>query len=436
MGYKALSTSSLIQVLREEFESVADWRNGPNKRYEIADVALSAFAVFFTQSPSFLAYQRSLKLKQGRCNLESLFGVQEVPSDNQIRKVLDRVPWGRVNRVYREIFLRLADTDLLESRRSYGKTLLIAIDGMQFFSSQAISCEQCQVMRTAKGKERYVHRVLMAVQVVPGRDTVLPLEMEFIQPQDGVEKQDCELRAAERWLNKAGAFYADYGVTLLGDDLFSRVPFCRQVREKGMHFLFTCKEESHVFLYQTLAFLQANGLVEEWERRHWNGRHGERWKYRFVNEVALNGQDDFQVNWLELTIVHEGTGEVLYRNAWVTDWTVDRDTVAKLAEAGRTRWKAENENINVLKTKGYHVEHNFGHGKQNLANLLLALNVLAFLLHTLAQLVDEVYRTLRQVLGSRRRFFQHVEALLQYFIFESWEALLEFMYTRLELDTS
>lgn len=62
------------------------------------------------------------------------------------------MPWERVNRVYREIFLRLADSGLLESRRSYGKTLLIAIDGMQFFSSQAISCEQCQVMRTAKGE--------------------------------------------------------------------------------------------------------------------------------------------------------------------------------------------------------------------------------------------------------------------------------------------
>ncbi|MFN3742830.1 MAG: ISNCY family transposase, partial [Anaerolineales bacterium] len=111
-------------------------------------------------------------------------------------------------------------------------------------------------------------------------------------------------------------------------------------------------------------------------------------------------------------------------------------TVEGLAQAGRSRWKVDNENINVLKTKGYHVEHNFGHGKHNLANLLLALNVLAFLFHTIAHLVDEVYRTLRQVLGSRQRFFQHIEALLNYFVFESWEALLEFMYTRLELDTS
>ncbi|MQK95259.1 hypothetical protein EI021_28205 [Escherichia coli] len=123
--------------------------------------------------------------------------------------------------------------------------MLIALDGMQFFSSEAISCEQCRVTRTAKGGERYDHRVLMAVQVMPGEETVLPLEMEFIHPQDGVEKQDCELRAAERWLKKYGAFHARRRVTLLGDDLFSHVPFCQQVLGQGMHFLFTCKPESH-----------------------------------------------------------------------------------------------------------------------------------------------------------------------------------------------
>ncbi|MFN3742874.1 MAG: ISNCY family transposase, partial [Anaerolineales bacterium] len=433
---KRLRTSSLVEVLRQAFEAVEDQRNGPNKRYELADVALSAFAVFFTQSPSFLAYQRSLQVRQGRCNLESIFGVGEVPSDNQIRNVLDRVSWARVNPVYREIFLRIEASGLLERRRSYGKTLLIALDGMQFFSSGAISCAQCQVRRTARGKERYEHRVLMVVQVVPGEETVLPLGLEFIQPQDGVEKQDCELRAAERWLDQVGEFYARRQVTLLGDDLYSHVPFCQKVWERGIHFLFTCKAESHPHLYQTLAFLEANGGVERLEKRYWNGRHGELWRYRFVNEVALSAEGTFWVNWLELTIVHEESGEVLYRNAWVTRWEVNHHTVEGLAQAGRSRWKVENENINILKTKGYHVEHNFGHGKHNLANLLLALNVLAFLFHTVAQLVDEVYQSLRRVLGSRRRFFQHIEALLQYFVFESWEALLEFMYTRLELNTS
>jgi len=52
-----------------------------------------------------------------------------------------------------------------------------------------------------------------------------------------------------------------------------------------------------------------------------------------------------------------------------------------LAEGGRSRWKIENENNNTLKTKGYHLEHNFGHGKENLCSVLTSLNILAFLMH-------------------------------------------------------
>lgn len=55
----------------------------------------------------------------------------------------------------------------------------------------------------------------------------------------------------------------------------------------------------------------------------------------------------------------------------------------EIVRAGRARWKIENENNNTLKTKGYHLEHNFGHGKNHLSEALATLNILAFLFHTL-----------------------------------------------------
>jgi len=54
------------------------------------------------------------------------------------------------------------------------------------------------------------------------------------------------------------------------------------------------------------------------------------------------------------------------------------------------RWKIENEN-NTLKTKGYHFEHNYGHGKQFLSSLLATLILLAYLLHTLLDLMDDKF---------------------------------------------
>lgn len=102
-------------------------------------------------------------------------------------------------------------------------------------------------------------------------------------------------------------------------------------------------------------------------------------------------------------------------------------TVAPLVQAGRTRWKVENENNNTLKTQGYHLEHNFGHGTQHLAALLATFNLLAFLFHTLLDLLDAQYRSLRRTLVSRKTFFDDLRALTRYRCFASWAHLLTFM---------
>ena len=78
-----------ILKLRASFQDLPDHRRGSNTQYEIADAASSAFSVFFSQSPSFLAHQRLLEKKKGRSNVQSLFAAERIPSDNQIRNLLD-----------------------------------------------------------------------------------------------------------------------------------------------------------------------------------------------------------------------------------------------------------------------------------------------------------------------------------------------------------
>jgi hypothetical protein len=426
----------LIKRLEQACESFPDLRTGKNSVYELADVGMSAFSVFFTQSPSFLAHQRDLKLRKGRCNAESLFHLSELPSDNQIRNLLDPVSPEHLQGVYRHIFLKLESTDVIKRRRSYANQLLVAIDGTEYFSSKAIHCENCSHRELSNGKTNYFHSVLTPVIVQPGNESVISLEPEFIVPQDGHEKQDCEIQAAKRWVEKWGDFYAKRGVTLLGDDLFSREPFCRALKDKGLHFILVCKPDSHPQLYQTVAFLAANGVLGRKVVRRWVGKYAEIATYRFANKLPLTGEADaLGVNWCEVTLTREDTGEQLYKNAFATDFEVTDTTVEAIVRDGRARWKVENENNNVLKTKGYHLEHNFGHGDHHLASLLLSLNLLAVLFHTVLDLVDEQYQAIRQTLGTRRRFFQDLEALLRYFQFGNWDEVLDFMFKGLELDT-
>ena len=96
--------------------------------------------------------------------------------------------------------------------------------------------------------------------------------------------------------------------------------------------------------------LEKSDRVGELAQRQWNGRHGEIWRYRFVSDVPLrNGEQALAVNWCELVITHEQTGERLYQNAWVTNHPMTAETVLRIVPAGRTRWKIENENNNTLR---------------------------------------------------------------------------------------
>ena len=106
-----------------------------------------------------------------------------------------------------------------------------------------------------------------------------------------------------------------------------------------------------------------------------------------------------------------------------------------VARDGRARWKVENENNNALKTKGYHLEHDFGHGHEHRTALLLSFNLVAFLFHTILGRIDEHYGAVRKKLGTRRTFFQDLDALLRYLDFPSWEDVLTFMDENLQLDS-
>jgi hypothetical protein len=431
-----LKLSRMIKGLEQVFEQFPEHRTGLNTQYDLADAGMGAFSVFFTQSPSFLSHQRDLQSRKGRSNVENLFELRNIPSDNQIRNLLDPVSPSQLERCYRQTFQALEQTKVLESYRSFANQFLVAIDGTEYFSSKKVHCEQCNHRILKNGETNYFHSVLTPVIVQSGNAHVISLEPEYIVPQDGHEKQDCETQAGKRWVEKHGDFYAKRGVTMLGDDLYCHQPFCQTLKDKHLHFILVCKPDSHASLYETVDFLATQGVLGTKVVRKWLGRYAEIHTYRYANKLALRGdQSAMEVNWCELTITREDTGELIYKNAFATDFGVTETTVEAIVRDGRARWKVENENNNVLKTKGYHIEHNFGHGNQHLASLLLSLNLLAFLFHTILDLVDEQYRAIRQALGRRKTFFQDMDALLRYFIFENWDDVFTFMFEGLELDT-
>jgi len=123
----------------------------------------------------------------------------------------------------------------------------------------------------------------------------------------------------------------------------------------------------------------------------------------------------------------------LTRSQTILERAITKRYVAAFIQAGRTRWKIENRANNTLKTKGYHFEHNFGHGKENLSETLLSLNLLSFFFHTVLEIFDKKYRLIRETLPRRKDFFNDIRALTRYICFGNWNQLLDFMIKGLEL---
>jgi hypothetical protein len=374
-----------------------------------------------------------MQVTKGCSNAHSLFGMRQIPTDVHIRNLLDPVSPTAIFPVFADIVDGLRDVGYLEAYRSVNGDLLVPLDGTQYFSSTKIHCKDCSVKQHKNGSVTYSHTVITPVIAAPGTNTVIPLEPEFITPQDGHDKQDCENAAAKRWLRQYGSRYRALGVTILGDDLYCKQPVCEAIREEELNFILVCKPDSHKTLYEWVAGLETTGGVHRMQVTRRQGKRTYTDTYRFVNEVPLrDGEEALEVNWCELTTTRDD-GKVVYKNAFATNHRLTKGNVADMVKAGRARWKVENENNNTLKTKGYHLTHNFGHGKQHLSALLATFNLLAFLFHTVLELMDSSYQRLRQFL-PRKRFFNDLRALTCYLCFESWDALMAFMLKGLELE--
>jgi hypothetical protein len=281
-------------------------------------------------------------------------------------------------------------------------------------------------VKDEEGQEHseYYHAALAGALVKPGCNKVLPLAGEIIRNSDG---ENCELKAGKRWIEGQAEEYNWLKPTLLGDDLYSNRPYCEEIVNKGWSFIVTCREDSHKWRIETVK----NSIMQEVKEVKWDPRKKKQvvytWKY--LNEVPIRYdiKDEFLVNYFSCEIRPEGAAKPSYSNSWVTNKTITNMNVQYLAECGRTRWKIENEHNNVLKNRGYNLEHNFGHGSSHAADIFFILNILALQFHTILQYCDLEYQVTYSIFPVRVAFFEALRVLIRRRYFVSWNEFLQYV---------
>jgi hypothetical protein len=424
---QTLTFEAFRDLVATTFAAIADQRDPRRITWELPAVLMSAFAMLFFQHPSLLEYQRRMQKRTGRSNLERVFQVEEIPSDTQMREILDGVPTEPLRRVLPQTFeqmRRVGWTTRFVTEVAGKKYYPVVLDGSEYFHSTQIHCPSCLRQAHTTGAIHYSHVVVAATVTRAGSHAILPVDAEEVRNADGHQKQDCELAAAKRLVTRLRAEHRQLSVCIVGDDLYGHEPFIEELRALRMSFVLVAKPTSHVALFEQLAEREQRGecVLRAWAEG--TGRHRRSFEYRSATAVPLTRTGPVRVNFLEVW-ERRADGTVGYHNSWVTDLVVTPETVAAIVGVGRSRWKIENEQFNVHKNHGYEVEHNYGHGQQTLSMVFYLLNLLAFLAHKLLEFGDRLYQQCRAG-ESRRGLWTLFRSTFYLIELANWAALLRY----------
>ena len=411
-----LHFDALVQLVRSRFERIGEQRRSPD--FSLTDTLMAGLALFCLKDPSLLAFMRRTLDHNLRC----VFGLKAIPSDTQMRSILDEVDPPLLRPLYKDVFRQLQRGKVLEEYVFLQGCYLIALDGVEYFRSQKVHCDHCLTRQHGNGAVSYYHQMLGAVIVHPDFPEVLPLAPEPLQRCDGQAKNDCERNAARRWLKAFRKDHPHLRVIVVEDALSSNAPHIRDLRAARCHFILGVKEADHKHLFEQFYQRLERDQVEmvEWVDAGTGVTHA----YAFANGLTLNeANQEVEVNFLRYVEL-QGDGQER-QWTWVVDLKLTEANVRLVERGGRTRWRIENETYNTLKNQGYHFEHNYGHGYKNLCTVFALLMMLAFLIDQVQQKCNPLFRAAWEKKGPKCDLWEAVRQLFASFEVSSMREVYE-----------
>src|SRR5271156_161890 len=244
-----LSADALYRLVRSSLHGIAAPRSAA-AALTLGDTLMAGFAVFALKEPSLLAFDQQRRSDEG--NLKSLFGFQQIPSDTQMRTILDDVDPQLLRPAFASVFRQLQRGKALEPFVFFQGQYLLALDGTSYFSSEKIHCSSCLEKKSRNGKVAYSHQMLGAALVHPDLKEVIPLCPEPIIKQDGDTKNDCERNASRRFLAPFRREHPKLPVIVVEDALSANAPHLADLREYDIRFIIGIKPGSHAFLFKQM----------------------------------------------------------------------------------------------------------------------------------------------------------------------------------------
>ena len=409
---KQISMDRELSELRTLFETIEDKR-AKNASHKLSDIFMSGFAMFSLKHGSLLEFSQQTLYEKS--NVKTVYGIESLCSDDQLRHVLDTHNPDFMRIQFVKQFKKLKKVGILkEYSYKIGSVeyLIASCDGVQHFSSKSISCPCCLKKTHKDGSCTYHHNMLCVALVHPNKRETFILNVEPMVQQDGVLKNDCERNAAKRLQKNMKLDYSnyqkEYNFLFVEDALYANAPHIQELRSNGFNYILNVKPDSHKTL-----FAQIEGKRRRNElKRHKIDKNGITHEFEYANNVLLcNAAPNVRVNFVQYRQTDKNGKTTTF--TWITDIVLASNKLFNIMQAGRARWKIENETFNTLKNLGYKFEHNYGHGKDHLSTLFAYLMLYAFYLDQLIQVCCHIFKEIQQLVTTKIRIWSAIKALFQ-----------------------
>jgi len=412
-----------IQVVSHFFKGLSSWINEMNDPRNLSYITYAQSDLIYMGILKNICAVGTMKQMNEKFNEENCIQTLSLLSGNEH---LDEMPdYGTLNYYLSKLsptclaglrtrMIRcLLRSKLFNKGRLQGQYWKVVLDGTGLFHFRERHCPHCLVrkVKDEEGREKkdYYHKVLEAKLILADK-VVLSLGTEFIENEkEDVTKQDCELNAAKRLLERIKSEYPRLPTCLLGDALYAAEPVMKQCKENGWEYIFNLKDGRQQNIATDYRWLCEGGAATEKE-----GLCKENGTGRYVNHVEeVTGKKEiFNVFEYRCKKKKGKEAEAVVNFIWTSSLELTEKNLEEMIETGRDRWKIENEGFNNQKNGIYQIEHLNSRNPNAMKNHYLLTQISDILMQLYLccnKLVKEIHQSIKntssRLLESFRRRF-------------------------------
>ena len=295
---------------------------------------------------------RNLSIITGNAELK------EIPHYDTLNYYLAKLSPQAIAGIRTKMVRALLRSKDFDNSRIQGKYWRVILDGTGVCYFKEKHCDNCLTTTTVNkdGTKtiRYYHKVLEAKLVLADK-IIISLDTEFIENErEDVTKQDCEINASKRLLERLKATFPRMKICIQGDALYAAASIMDICRQNSWKYLLTHKRKRQPTIDEFY-----NELDDDVDRTRVSGIGAEGGTGFFYNHLEKYAGKEQVLNICEYRYEERDDKGVMvqHRMVWITNITLTKSNLGSIVSAGRGRWKIENEGFNTQKNILYKIQH-------------------------------------------------------------------------------